>query len=241
LFIDDFLQHYQGRSAARHANKEVGEAMKSIKVILAIWLVTSAWAQTLPPKQTVNPLAAAQPSGVRTLPTVPQSTKVSPENIQAKPSPGSAKAPAARTSGQFVRGSGRPGGKHGREKGGAPQFSASRTVTAGDKPGRKGSRDPFVSPIVERFRNTAPCTGSGRQCLEVGDISLHGVVRTHSGFIAVVMNGEHTYFLHVNDSLADGAVARITSDAITLRQRSSDALGRPLMREVTRKLGAPAA
>jgi hypothetical protein len=66
------------------------------------------------------------------------------------------------------------------------------------------------------------------------------VVRTPSGFIAVVVNGEHTYFLHENDPLADGAVERITKDAIILRERSSDALGRPLTREVTKKLGVPA-
>ena len=85
------------------------------------------------------------------------------------------------------------------------------------------------------------CTGTGRQCLLVGEISLQGVVRSPSGFIAVVMNGEHTYFLRENDPLADGAVERITNDAIILRQRSSDALGRPVTREVTKKLGVPAA
>jgi Tfp pilus assembly protein PilP len=66
------------------------------------------------------------------------------------------------------------------------------------------------------------------------------VVHSPEGFIAVVMNGDHTYFLHENDPLADGAVERITKDTITLRERSSDALGRPLTREVTKKLGAPA-
>jgi hypothetical protein len=114
-------------------------------------------------------------------------------------------------------------------------------VAVARKSGHKGPRDPFVSPIVERSRDTANCTGSGRQCLVVGEISLHGVVRSPSGSIAVVMNGEHTYFLRENDPLADGSVVRITSDAITLRQRSSDVLGRTVTREVTKKLGVPAA
>ena len=107
-------------------------------------------------------------------------------------------------------------------------------------PRPKGQRDPFVSPVVERVHETATCTGSGRRCLLVGEISLHGVVRTPNGFIAVVVNGEHTYFLHESDPLADGAVERITKDAIILRERSSDALGRPLTREITKKLGVPA-
>ena len=74
----------------------------------------------------------------------------------------------------------------------------------------------------------------------VGEISLHGVVRSSSGYIAVVVNGEHTYFLRENDPLADGAVERITNNAIILRERTSDVLGRSVTREVTKKLGAPA-
>jgi Tfp pilus assembly protein PilP len=106
---------------------------------------------------------------------------------------------------------------------------------------RNGRRDPFVSQIVERVPHTAgTCTGSGKQCLVVNELSLHGVVRSPNGFIAVVMNGEHTYFLHEHDPLADGAVERITKDTIILRERSSDVLGRPLTHEVTKKLGVPA-
>ncbi len=210
--------------------------MKSIKLILAIWLATSAWAQTMPPKQQVNPPAAAHPSGARTQPltassATPQRTTAQPANIQAKPSAGFVKTGAAQESGR----------RHGRLQGARPRVSRSRTVAVARKSGHKGPRDPFVSPIVERSRDTANCTGSGRQCLVVGEISLHGVVRSPSGSIAVVMNGEHTYFLRENDPLADGSVVRITSDAITLRQRSSDVLGRTVTREVTKKLGVPAA
>jgi len=104
----------------------------------------------------------------------------------------------------------------------------------------KGRRDPFVSPLVERLGNGPTCAGSGRKCLAVGEITLHGVVSSPNGFIAVVVNGEHTYFLRENDPLANGAVERITRDAIIMRERSSDALGRPFTREVTKKLGVPA-
>jgi Tfp pilus assembly protein PilP len=94
--------------------------------------------------------------------------------------------------------------------------------------------------VVERPQNGPPCTGSGRQCLSVREISLHGVVRSTSGSIAVIVNGDRTYFLRENDPLADGAVVRITPDSIVLRERTSDALGRPTTREVTKRLGAPA-
>jgi hypothetical protein len=76
--------------------------------------------------------------------------------------------------------------------------------------------------------------------LLVGDIVLQGVIQYTGGYVAVVASGEHTYFLHENDPLADGEVERITKDAITLRQRSTDILGRSVVHEVTRKLGVPA-
>jgi Tfp pilus assembly protein PilP len=91
---------------------------------------------------------------------------------------------------------------------------------------------------VDRVRAVS-CSGSGKQCLVIGEISLHGVVHSPSGFIAVVMNGEHTYFLRENDPLADGSVERITRDAIVLRERTLDMFGRPITREVTRRLGVP--
>jgi hypothetical protein len=102
----------------------------------------------------------------------------------------------------------------------------------------QGRRDPFVNPIVER--TNALCTGTGKRCLYIGDLSLIGIVESSNGVIAVVASGRHTYFLRENDPLADGEVERISGDAITLRQRTSDLLGRPVVREVTRKIGMPA-
>ena len=40
--------------------------MKSSKLILALWLGASSWAQTLPQKQQVNPPVAAKPNTART-------------------------------------------------------------------------------------------------------------------------------------------------------------------------------
>jgi hypothetical protein len=206
--------------------------MKISKLILAIWLAASAWAQAPPLKPQVGPQAAAKPSGGAAVSPSPKAplaadggktaTPAAPRNAKAKPPV----HPSAT--------------RHGGRQKAAQRFSAHKTVAANGKPARKGERDPFVSPIVERIRNGANCTGSGRQCLLVGEITLHGIVRSPSGFIAVVMNGEHTYFLRENDPLADGDVERITKDVIILRQRSSDVLGRSVVREVTRKLGVPA-
>jgi len=131
--------------------------------------------------------------------------------------------------------------------------SVSRTASAksaagkpGEKPSQapkvagKGQRDPFVSPVVEHVRGGSTCHGTGRQCLEVGEITLSGVVRSGSGNIAVVTTGEHTYFLRENDPLANGSVERINRDSIVLREHILDDFGRTTSREITRKIGTPA-
>jgi Tfp pilus assembly protein PilP len=190
--------------------------MKSSKLILALWLSASAWAQTLPPQRPLNVPPAAKPT------------------VASKPAPApavvykSAVKPHARSTAQYQR---KPA-----SKGKAVQPPPALAGEA--KPKSKTQRDPFVSPVVERIREVAACSGTGRQCLLVGDVNLRGVVRSPSGAIAVVVNGEHTYFLRENDPLADGAVERITNDAIILRERSSDAAGRAVTREVTKRLGA---
>lgn len=213
--------------------------MKSSKLILALWLGVNAWAQTPPLKQQAAPPIAAKPSAMQTAqspkpsPTVAAPKTASPvaplNAVKAAP----ANAPATAT----AKPAAKPAPAKHRAK---PATSKTAVAADGKRPPSKisGRRDPFVSPIVDRIR-AVNCSGSGKQCLIIGEISLRGVVRSPSGFIAVVMNGEHTYFLRENDPLADGSVERITRDAIILRERSSDVFGRPLTREVTRKLGVP--
>ncbi len=224
--------------------------MKSRIFILAIWLATNAWAQNLPSKQPGKLSAAVKPSAApSSAHAVPQNVKNPPANGQPRPAAKPVAAQTAGTSAQGARKSRKALSpsveqsslrRHGSGEQTAQRLSTKRKVGEKHESTPKGGRDPFVSPVVERKFTAANCTGTGRQCLVVGEITLNGVVRSSSGFIAVVVNGEHTYFLRENDPLADGAVEKISSDAITLRQRSSDAVGHPVVREVTKKLGVPA-
>jgi len=218
--------------------------MKSSKLILALWLGASLWAQTSPQNKPANPPPAAKPGGVGA--ASPPKATAQPSNAQpSKAQTGNAQPGKAQPS------NAQPGKKPaasvaqsagGRSKWRKRSAQAHSAKLSGAKPkAGKGRRDPFVSPVVERLRAEPTCTGTGRQCLLVGEVTLRGIVHGPSGYIAVVANGEHTYFLRVNDPLADGAVERITNDAIVLRERSSDPTGRAVTREVTRKLGvAPA-
>ncbi|HUO59185.1 MAG TPA: hypothetical protein VMU24_00865 [Candidatus Acidoferrales bacterium] len=100
-------------------------------------------------------------------------------------------------------------------------------------------RDPFISPIVEKL-SKVPCT-AGKKCLPVSEAVLKGVIHTVQGDVAVVVNPENkAYFLRVNDPVFDGVVLSISQNSIVFRESYSDALGRPLTREVVKKIQGPA-
>jgi hypothetical protein len=209
--------------------------MTSGKWILALTIATSAWAQgpaVVPlPAQIAAKLAAAQPK-----------QGALPASIDAAPAGATNGTAQPRQPKQAAR---KP------MAGAAPKAPTVKPVANSKQPAqaatensgpaaKRGRRDPFVSPIVERASFGPPCTGTGKRCLYVGDLSLVGIVQSADGVIAVVLSGNRTYFLREHDPLADGVVEKITGDAITMRQRSSDLFGRPQMREVIRKLGGPA-
>jgi len=103
-----------------------------------------------------------------------------------------------------------------------------------------GKRDPFLNPLVAAgARNPSNCT-TGKRCLVVDQIVLKGVVQMKNGNLALVENaGKRPYVLHENDSLFNGSVVKITGDSLIIREDSNDILGRPVSREVVKKVTAP--
>jgi Tfp pilus assembly protein PilP len=102
-----------------------------------------------------------------------------------------------------------------------------------------GKRDPFFSPVVQQPSGSG-CS-SGKKCLEIGQINLRGVVKAESGFIAVVTNSlNKAYFLHENDPVFNGYVVRITGDSVVFQETVQDKLGKPLTREVVKRISTPA-
>jgi hypothetical protein len=103
-----------------------------------------------------------------------------------------------------------------------------------------GRRDPFISPVVSRASGGSGCS-TGKKCLEIGAISLRGVVHQESGFIAVVSNGlNKAYFLRENDPVFNGYVMKITGDSIVFQETLQDRLGKSFTREVVKKITTPA-
>jgi hypothetical protein len=102
-----------------------------------------------------------------------------------------------------------------------------------------GKRDPFLSPIVAH--NGGSGCSTGKKCLEIGQINLKGVVKADVGMIAVVTNSlNKAYFLRENDPVFNGYVVKITGDSITFKETFQDNMGKPLTREVVKKITTPA-
>ena len=102
-----------------------------------------------------------------------------------------------------------------------------------------GSRDPFFSPV--RQENGGSGCSTGKKCLEIGNINLRGVVKSDTGFIAVVTNNlNKAYFLRENDPVFNGYVMKITGDSVTFQETVQDKLGKSFTREVVKRIFTPA-
>jgi len=126
----------------------------------------------------------------------------------------------------------------------APPAGKSADAAKAPKPEEKkwamtGKRDPFFSPVVQQ--PTGSGCSAGKKCLDIGQINLRGVVKSETGFIAVVTNSlNKAYFLRENDPVFNGYVIRITGDAVVFQETVLDKLGKPLTREVVKRIFTPA-
>lgn len=101
-----------------------------------------------------------------------------------------------------------------------------------------GKRDPFFSPVVQQ--NGSGCS-TGKKCLEIGAINVRGVVKSDTGFIAVVTNNlNKAYFLRENDPVFNGYVVKITGDSVVFQETIQDKLGKSFTREVVKRILTPA-
>jgi Tfp pilus assembly protein PilP len=101
-------------------------------------------------------------------------------------------------------------------------------------------RDPFVSPVVRSAGTISSGCDTGKRCLVVDQIVLKGIVKSPSGFIAVVENpAKRAYFMRENDPVFNGKISRITGDTVVFQEQVMDKLGKQTMREVVKKVNAP--
>jgi len=71
----------------------------------------------------------------------------------------------------------------------------------------------------------------------VGTLRIDGIVGGVHGMIAIVSNPQQrVYFLREGDKLYDGSVQHITIEAVSFKRIGKDAFGKPLERQVTKRI-----
>ena len=185
---------------------------------------------------------ATAPAHAATKPQAPAKTETA-TKIQSPMAPKAAKTPAKPAVKVAAKPEVKPAVK---AAAGTPKPASSETEAANpDKPAEDkkysmtGKRDPFISPVVNRQGGSGCSTG--KKCLDIEQIALHGVVKSDNGMIAVVTNGlNKAYFLRENDPVFNGYVVKITVDSIVFKQTLQDRLGKPFTKDVVKRILTPA-
>ncbi len=184
---------------------------------IAVLGAVCAMPATLPLMAQTNPVTAkaAAQTGARTV-----------QRPMAMPAPNPAPAPA------------RPPKPSPRAAAPAPATPAILPV---EKPGTSAARrDPFSILVnKETTGGVMPPVDlpPGKSGLQVQTLNIEGIVGGPSGMIAVVANPQQrVYFLREGDQLFDGRVEHITISGVTFHEIGKDAFGKPLEREVTKRM-----
>lgn len=175
-----------------------------------------------PPKGVTANAALRPPAAGTAKTSAPGGPATASQLASAKP-PQSAAKPAAKTGAKTMQ----PGG-------------AARTAQATAEGQRKVSRrDPFES-LVSRQQAAALAAKNlppGKAGLQISTLRLDGIVQAPNGMIAVVSNPQaRTYFLREGDQLYDGRVEKIAMDGVAFDEVGKDAFGKPVERQVTKKI-----
>jgi hypothetical protein len=139
---------------------------------------------------------------------------------QGKPQPAPAPAPVA------------PGQPATAAPGAVPPSVGAYTYRA------EGRRDPFVS-LVGRGNDTRPAGSrpAGVAGLLINEVSIKGIVRDGSGFIAMVQGADNrAYVVKAGDRLMDGTVKAVVQDAVVFSQDVNDPLSLVKQKEIRKNL-----
>jgi Tfp pilus assembly protein PilP len=117
--------------------------------------------------------------------------------------------------------------------------TTSAAATSEGQSAKPGRRDPFES-LVGRQKAQADAAKNlppGKGGLQVSTLKVDGIVHSANGMIAVVSNPQNrTYFLHEGDQLYDGKVDKIAMDGISFHESGKDAFGKPVERDVNKRI-----
>jgi Tfp pilus assembly protein PilP len=163
--------------------------------------------------------AAAKPAAPAAAKTAAQSTTPAPAKSTAKTKTKSASKAAAKPATPLAK-----------------KVSEKKPTESEQKIAR---RDPFESLVGRKQAQDALAKNlpPGKAGLQVGTLRLDGIVKATNGMIAVVANPQQrTYFLREGDQLYDGRVEKISMEGVTFHEEGKDAFGKPVEREVNKRL-----
>jgi Tfp pilus assembly protein PilP len=121
----------------------------------------------------------------------------------------------------------------------APKKAASAAPAAAEPEAKVSRRDPFESLTTrqEAASKVAANLPPGKAGLQVASLRLDGIVKAPNGMIAVVTNPQaRTYFLREGDQLYDGKVDKIALDGVSFHEIGKDAFGKPVERQVNKRI-----
>jgi Tfp pilus assembly protein PilP len=161
---------------------------------------------------------------------------------QANPAGGSNVAPSAVKASQHApKTAAKPKAKVAARKPVEAAAPAADAQTSSDVD-KSARRDPFES-LVNRNKdnNAGKNLPPGKAGLQVSTLRLDGIVKSSNGMIAVVSNPQaRTYFLREGDQLYDGRVEKIAMDGVSFHELGKDAFGKPVERQVNKRIYASA-
>ena len=105
-----------------------------------------------------------------------------------------------------------------------------------------GRRDPFRSLLVREQNRGGVSRPPGIAGIAIDDLVVHGIWKTHSGFVAQIRATDNkSYLIRAGDLLYDGEVTRVGPNEVSFRQNLNDPQSVKPFREVTKQLNATVA
>jgi Tfp pilus assembly protein PilP len=228
----------------------MSDFMRSVKTLALGMLLgvagPSLHAQAKPAVTAANPAPQAQAKPAAQVPaksSAPAATpQAKPAAPTAKPATQAANSPQATKPATAKPVAKKPAAKAPtRKKAPKPAASTPKPADAEREP-KIARRDPFESLVghEQAGGKTGPFP-PGKAGLQVSTLRLDGIVRSPGGMIAVVSNPQsRTYFLREGDQLYDGRVEKIAMDGVSFHEIGKDAFGKPVERQVNKRIYASA-
>ena len=103
---------------------------------------------------------------------------------------------------------------------------------------RPPERDPFRALVVRQSDEPLFPVVPGKRGLRVRQLQLKGIVKAEGHYLAVMdtRQSSGTLLFRENDEVSDGRVVSITEDTVSFQERSVDPLGKPVWRDIVKKI-----